>query len=137
MTPMLFAFLIAQSPQSANAPSAQVSFDRAVPLKTLKPLPANKLKEMLPGHILDESPYPADAGPLVFYENGTVTKFGGWGNPGGKYAVQGNKAVITYVNGFTYSISFYSDSGNRYFYRYDREDTSQTAYPLRLKRLPR
>jgi hypothetical protein len=94
---MLAALIALQSagPDNANAPPSEISLiGKAVPADILRPLPEDKLKSVIPGNISDESPYPADAGPLVFFKNGTVAKYGGWGNPSGKYEIRDNKAII-------------------------------------------
>jgi hypothetical protein len=108
-----------------------------IPTAKLSPMDEGDLRKLANG-CLDESPYPADVGPLCFRPEGRAIRYGGWGNAEGRYEVVGNKIVISRRNYATgenlesYSLSFYRDQAGRPYYRYNRAGVPDVAFLLRM-----
>ncbi|MES2444238.1 MAG: hypothetical protein V4574_15530 [Pseudomonadota bacterium] len=58
------------------------------------PVPAAELRRLIPGHYLDERPYPCDAGPTLIQNNGTFIIASGWGSTEGSYTIADGAIVL-------------------------------------------
>jgi hypothetical protein len=100
------------------------------------PVPAAELKQLIPGHFIDERPYPCDAGPLMLQADGKFIAASGWGDTEGRYAI--SDGVISF-DGYrsnsgdphvTFSMKLNKD-GNGAIYRRGPDDPD-VEFPLKL-----
>ncbi|MDF7773860.1 hypothetical protein P1X14_01265 [Sphingomonas sp. AOB5] len=87
------------------------------------PVVAAELQRLLPGHFIDERPYPCDAGALALHADGKFDWFSGWGGTHGTYRI-GDGAVA--FEGYRYnsadpkvdfSVTFAKDGNGTIYYR--------------------
>jgi hypothetical protein len=78
--PIALALILAIAGSSPAAPATDPATLRTA-------VSAEELRRILPGHFIDERPYPCDGGPMMFNADGTFLSPSGNGDYDGRYII--------------------------------------------------